>query len=91
MDLFVCSSRAEGFSLAIAESIILNIPVLSMNCAGSKELLSNNLNDSICYSYEELEVKIREFLQGKIEYKKPLVSFDTQCVMSHIEDLLVSI
>jgi glycosyltransferase involved in cell wall biosynthesis len=38
-DLFVCSSRAEGFSLAIAEAITLGLPVLSTDCAGPNELL----------------------------------------------------
>lgn len=38
-DLFVCSSRAEGFSLVVAESLILGIPVVSVDCAGPNELL----------------------------------------------------
>jgi len=38
-DIFVCSSRAEGFSLAIAEAMILGIPVVSTSCLGPKELL----------------------------------------------------
>ena len=41
MNLFVCSSRAEGYSLAIAEAIILGLPVVSTDCAGPKELLGN--------------------------------------------------
>ena len=41
MDLFVCSSRAEGYSLAIAEAMTLGLPVLSTDCAGPKELLGN--------------------------------------------------
>ena len=41
MDLFVCSSRAEGYSLAIAEAMTLGLPVVSTNCAGPKELLGN--------------------------------------------------
>lgn len=41
MDLFVCSSRAEGYSLVIAEAMILGLPVISTNCAGPKELLDN--------------------------------------------------
>lgn len=41
MDLFVCSSIAEGYSLVIAEAMILGLPVISTNCAGPKELLDN--------------------------------------------------
>lgn len=39
MDLFVCSSIAEGYSLAIAEAMTLGLPILSTNCAGPNELL----------------------------------------------------
>lgn len=41
MDLFVCSSIAEGYSLVIAEAMTLGLPVLSTDCAGPKELLGN--------------------------------------------------
>lgn len=41
MDLFVCSSIAEGFSLVIAEAMILGLPVLSTDCAGPNELLDH--------------------------------------------------
>ncbi len=38
-DLFVCSSRREGFSTAVSEALVLGIPVVSTNCSGAKELL----------------------------------------------------
>lgn len=41
MDLFVCSSIAEGYSLVIAEAMTLGLPVISTECAGPKELLGN--------------------------------------------------
>lgn len=41
MDLFVCSSKAEGYSLVIAEAMILGLPVVSTNCAGPNELLDH--------------------------------------------------
>lgn len=39
-DLFVCSSRAEGYSLVIAEAMVLGVPVLSTDCSGPNELLN---------------------------------------------------
>ena len=41
-DLFVCSSRREGFSTAVTEALILGVPVVSTNCSGAVELLGNN-------------------------------------------------
>ena len=38
-DLFVCSSRAEGYSLVIAEAMVLGITVVSTYCSGPNELL----------------------------------------------------
>ena len=41
MDLFVCSSLAEGYSLVISEAMTIGLPVISTDCAGPKELLGN--------------------------------------------------
>lgn len=38
-DLFVCSSRQEGFSLVVAEAMILGKAILSTTCSGPNELL----------------------------------------------------
>ena len=40
-DLYVCSSRFEGLSLALEESIIVGTPVLTTECTGTKELFNN--------------------------------------------------
>lgn len=39
---FVCSSRREGFSTAITESLILGVPVVSTLCSGVLEQLGRN-------------------------------------------------
>lgn len=41
-DLFVCSSRREGFSTAVTEALIMGIPVVSTLCSGAEELLGHN-------------------------------------------------
>ncbi len=40
-DLFVCSSRQEGYSTAVSEALILGLPVVSTCCSGAKELLGD--------------------------------------------------
>lgn len=40
-DLFVSSSHSEGFSLVIAEAMILNKPIISTRTCGTTELLDN--------------------------------------------------
>lgn len=41
-DLFVCSSRAEGFSTVACEATILGKPIVTVDCSGMKELLGSN-------------------------------------------------
>lgn len=38
-DLFVCSSRSEGFSTAVTEALIVGTPVCTVNVSGMQELL----------------------------------------------------
>lgn len=40
-DLFICSSRSEGYSTAVTEAFILGLPVITTNCSGMEELLNN--------------------------------------------------
>jgi Glycosyltransferase len=41
-DLYICSSRREGFSTAVTEALIVGIPVVSTDCSGAKELLGEH-------------------------------------------------
>lgn len=41
-DLYVCSSRREGFSTAVTEALVVGTPVVSTNCSGAKELLGDH-------------------------------------------------
>ena len=40
-DIYVSPSRSESFSLAIAEAMVLGLPVLSTDCHGPREILDN--------------------------------------------------
>lgn len=41
-DIFICSSRTEGYSTVVCESIILNVPIVSTDCSGAKEILDGS-------------------------------------------------
>ncbi len=41
-DLFICSSRREGFSTAVTEALVVGTPVVSTCCSGAYELLGYN-------------------------------------------------
>ena len=57
VDLFVCSSKNEGFSLVIAEAMILGLPVSSRNRSGPNELLNFGEYGYIVENNEELYMK----------------------------------
>lgn len=96
-DLFVCSSRAEGFSLAIAESMILGLPIISTDCAGPNELLEFGQygmivkNDEISL-YEGLKQLILDE-SLLMRYKKKSLErkeiFDINIAIKEIEKLLI--
>lgn len=41
MDLFVCSSYKEGYSTAVTESVILDLPVITTDVSGMDEILND--------------------------------------------------
>lgn len=41
-DFLVCSSKYEGYSTVVIESMILGVPVITVNCGGMKEILGNS-------------------------------------------------
>lgn len=95
MDLFVCSSRSEGYSLVIAEALTLEIPVISMNCSGPNELLDNGKYGTLCNSYDELQDAIENAIRNNDYYKdlKKKASerksfFNMENTMKQIDNLL---
>lgn len=92
-DLFVCSSRAEGFSLVIAESICMGIPVISTNCSGPNELLDDGKYGMLVENNEEsLYLGIKEILKNpKLldVYRKSMDTikdrFDINTIIKEIE------
>lgn len=95
-DLFVCSSRAEGFSLVVAEAISLEKPILSTRVSGPIELLNNGEYGYLCENSKEgIENGLKEMLANKeyIKYysdkcKERKRRFNYKKIIKQIESLL---
>jgi len=63
------TSKEEGFGLAVAEAMVLGIPVLVSNVGGMKELLGEGAEE-FCESEEEYVKKIKRLLHDPEFYQK---------------------
>lgn len=91
MNMFVCSSRAEGYSLAIAESLILGVPVISMNCSGPNELIGNNEYGILCDTYDHLYEEIIAVVKERKTIPCAVPAFvDLQHTMDSIHSLFAN-
>lgn len=95
MDLFVCSSRSEGYSLVIAEALTLGLPVISMDCSGPNELLDNGKYGKLCNNHQELKKEIEKvflqkdyFAELKTKTIKGNTRFNMNNTISAIETML---
>lgn len=55
-NVYVCSSKYEGFNIAITEAAALGIPVVTTDVYGSKEFLGDNNEYGIVVGHEEKEL-----------------------------------
>lgn len=96
-DIFVSSSRVEGLSSALIEATILEKPIVTTECPGTKEILGENGQAAIIVpnDTEELYIglrkvltnfNLRERLSEKIKTRSKL--FDINNVMKQIEKIL---
>lgn len=51
--LFVCPSRAEGYSTAVTESLLLGVPIIATDCAGMRELIGESGSGIITDNHEK--------------------------------------
>ena len=99
-DLFVCSSRREGFSTAVTEALVLGIPVVSTNCSGAYELLGENNEYGIVTenSEEALYQGVKKMLDDPalLEYYRSQAvikgrKFSTEETVGAVENMLLSL
>lgn len=94
-DLYVCSSRYEGYNLTVAEALLLEIPVLSTNCTGPCEILDGGRYGIIVENSEDgLYQGIKHLLENpdKLAYYKERAKerkdfFDEEKIVKQIEEL----
>lgn len=95
-DLFVCSSRAEGFSTVATEAIILEKPIITTECAGMRELFGDSQCGIICPNNQEALCKALEDVLGdrnmlerfKQEASQRASHFKLEMRMKEVERLL---
>lgn len=95
-DLFVCSSRWEGFSTVISEAVILEKPVLTTRVSGTDELFLDNKYGLITENNEQsLYEELKEILMNKDLYtyykekiKERSSFFDQEVLAKEIENIL---
>lgn len=96
-DLFVCSSRSEGYSTAVTEALILGLPVITTDCSGMAELLKDgecgiitkNEEDALYDGIKKLladPTLLEHYRQKSIERGK---DFTIESLMEPIEKLLL--
>lgn len=98
-DLYVCSSRAEGFSTTVTEAVILGTPIIAVDCSGMHEILDNSKYGLICKnSTTALYNTIKGTLQNPKQYKelrkrviKRQSFFNTRTSLNEIEKFLYEV
>ena len=94
-DIFVCSSRSEGFSTVVTEALILGKPVVATDCSGMIELLGDSEYGLITKNDEKsLYIGLKEILTDTnllTHYTKKSIDrsrdFDIKKTMKEVEQL----
>lgn len=85
-DIFVCSSISEGYSTAVTEALILELPVITTACSGMDELL---LNGKCGLITENSENGLYEGIKHVLDNTNLLASYK-QNILKHQERFLLS-
>lgn len=95
-ELFICPSRNEGFNIAIAEAIILGLPIISTWCPGPNELLHEGEYGVLCENSEDgiynalknyIENHAKKDTQSSLSLQRRAI-FNKEEILNQIYDLL---
>lgn len=75
-DLFVCASKAEGFSTAATEALIVGTPVCTVEVSGMKEMLGENNEYGIVT--ENSEEALYQGIKGLLDDPALLIHYKRQ-------------
>ena len=96
-DLYVCSSRREGFSTAVTEALIVGTPVVSTNCSGAYKLFGKNNfygivtenNDDVLYEVIKKILTTPDLLEAyAAKAKERGKAFSTEKTVKSVEEML---
>lgn len=97
-DIFISSSRYEGFPLVLCEAIILRKPIIATKCTGPIEILDNGKYGKLANieNINELASKMKELILNQEERRKyeklseeRFYFFEEEKILQKIEELLV--
>jgi len=94
-DIFICSSRSEGFSTVVTEALILGKPVVATDCSGMMELLGDNEyglvtennEDSLFLGMKKILSEGSVFSHYKEKSEERSRDFDIKKTMTELEKL----
>lgn len=99
-DLYVCSSRREGFSTAVTEALILGTPVVSTDCSGARELLGqhdeyglvvDNSEEGIYQGIRRMLTEPALLAHYREKAKERGAAFSREKTVKAVEDMLDSV
>ena len=98
-DFYIMPSRSEGWPLIIAETLILQKPIIATNVGGISEMITHKKNGYLVeYDVESIMSGMKEFLSNKTtvanireELKNSEEQFDNQKIYDSVEEILLNL
>lgn len=93
-DYLILSSKSESFALVLAESMILNVPIITTNVGIAEEIVKKYRKGIVVNNLEELKEKIKEVIISHNKIEKSFINieeikeFDIDKVISKVEKIL---